>query len=140
MSRVTRHYLLISVPYREDLKFRTVRCPRCNWRGHVWGHKQTFTAESLASDLAGFTAVESRTFGPPQEPPWPGWWMWTTHHVLKSYYWAPGQHPMCERCGNTDFTANRGIHPVLRRINERLQPRSRPRMPFWLAILAARLG
>ena len=140
MRRVTRQYLLISVPYREDLKFRTVRCPQCNWRGHVWGHKQTFTAESLAADLAGFTAVESRTFGPPQEPPWPGWWMWTTHHVLKSYYWAPGQHPLCERCGNTDFTANRGIHPVLRRINERLQPRSRPRMPFWLAILAARRG
>jgi SAM-dependent methyltransferase len=136
MRRVTRRYLLISVPYREDLKFRTVRCPRCNWRGHVWGHRQSFTAESLVADLPGFTAVETRTFGPPQEPHWPAWWMWTTHRLLKSYYWAPGQHPLCERCGNTDFTANRGIHPALRRITTRLQPRSRPRMPFWLAVLA----
>lgn len=136
MRRVSRRYLLISVPYREDLKFRTVRCPRCHWRGHVWGHKQAFTAESLAADLEGFTAVETRTFGPPQEPPWPAWWMWTTHRILRCYYWAPGQYPVCEQCGNTDFAASRAIHPALRRINQRLQPRRAPRMPFWVAVLA----
>lgn len=138
MRRVTRRYLLISVPYREDLKFRTVRCPRCNWRGHVWGHKQTFTAESLIADLEGFTAAETRTFGPLQEPEWPAWWLWTVHRVLHSYYYAPGQHPLCEQCGNTDFTEARSLHPVLRRVNQRLQPRGRPRMPFWLAVLAVR--
>lgn len=138
MRRVASRHLLISVPYREDLRFRTVRCPRCRWEGHVWGHRRTFTAESLIADLNGFRAVETRTFGPLQEPPWPAWWMWITHRVLKSYYWAPGQHPLCEHCGNTDFSGTRGIHPVLRSVNERLQRGSRPRMPFWLAVLAQR--
>ena len=40
MARVTRRYLLLSVPYREDLGFRVIRCPRCGWRGHVWGHRR----------------------------------------------------------------------------------------------------
>jgi hypothetical protein len=57
---------------------------------------------------------------------------------LHSYYYAPGQHPLCEQCGNTDFTEARSLHPVLRRVNQRLQPRGRPRMPFWLAVLAVR--
>jgi SAM-dependent methyltransferase len=136
MRRVTRRYLLISVPYREDLRLRIVRCPRCGWRGHVWGHRQRFTAESLLADLDGFVAIQTRTFGPAQEPPSPWWLWWTTHHVLRSYYWAPGQHPLCERCGNTDFRATRGFHPGVHRLSARLPSRRRPRMPFWLAVLA----
>jgi SAM-dependent methyltransferase len=136
MRRVSRRFVLISVPYREDLKFRTVRCPRCKWRGHVWGHRRSFTAESLVADLDGCTPIETRTFGPLQEPHWPRWGIWVAHHLLRSYYWAPGQHPLCERCGNTDFADTRALHPTLRRANERFQPKTRPRMPFWLALLA----
>ena len=68
MGRVTRRYLLLTVPYREDLRVREVRCPRCGWRGHVWGHQRLFTPESLARDLPGFRPMEARMFGPPQEP------------------------------------------------------------------------
>jgi SAM-dependent methyltransferase len=138
MGRVTRRYLLLSVPYREDLGFRTIRCPQCGWRGHVWGHKRTFTAESLVADLDGFSAVQTRTFGPAQVPHWPGWLLWGVHHVLRSYYSAPGQSPLCERCGNTDFRATRVIHPEVGRLNRRIQSRRRAPMPFWLAVLAAR--
>jgi SAM-dependent methyltransferase len=136
MRRVSRRFLLISVPYREDLRFRTVRCPRCKWRGHVWGHQRSFTADSLVADLRGCTPIETRTFGPLQEPSWPRWRIWIAHRLLRSYYWAPGQHPLCERCGNTDFAETRALHPLLRRANERFQPTRRPQMPFWLAVLA----
>jgi hypothetical protein len=48
------------------------------------------------------------------------------------------------RCGASraanGLQADRGIHPLLRRINERLQRRGRPRMPFWLAVLANKPG
>jgi SAM-dependent methyltransferase len=137
MSRVTQRYLLLSVPYREDVGFRVIRCPRCGWRGHVWGHRRAFTAESLVADLDGFGAVQTRTFGPPQEPHWPSWLLWGVHNVLRSYYSAPGQSPLCERCANTDFRATRAIHPRLRRLNRRVHGRRAP-MPFWLAVLAVR--
>jgi SAM-dependent methyltransferase len=138
ICRVTRRYVLLSVPYREDLGLRTVRCPTCGWRGHVWGHKRSFTPQSLARDLGGLTVVETRTFGPSQEPHWPGWLLWITHNVLRSYYYAPGQNPLCERCGNTDFTTTRAIRPALCDLNARTQATRRPRMPFWLAVLAER--
>jgi SAM-dependent methyltransferase len=138
MARVTRSHLLLSVPYREDLGFRTIRCPRCGWRGHVWGHRRSFTAESLLGALDGFTAVETRIFGPSQEPHWPAWLLWVSHNVMRSYYSAPGQSPMCERCGNTDFTPVRAISPRLRQLNARMQRRRRPSMPFWMAVLAAK--
>jgi SAM-dependent methyltransferase len=136
MSRVSRRYLLLSVPYREVLAFRTVRCPACGWRGHVWGHRQTFTPESLLADLAGYDAAQVRTFGPLQDPLWSRGLLWVSHHVLRTYYSAPGQSPLCERCGNTDFGATRPIGPRLQRINALIPPRGRPRMPFWLAVLA----
>jgi SAM-dependent methyltransferase len=138
MSRVSRRYLLLSVPYREDLAFRIIRCPRCGWRGHVWGHRRSFTPESLLGAVDGFAAVESRIFGPLQEPHWPAWLLAVAHNVLRSYYSAPGQSPMCENCGNVDFTATRTISPALRRLNARMQQRRRPSMPFWMAILATR--
>jgi len=137
MARVSRRYLLISVPYREVLDFRTVRCPACGWRGHVWGHRQgSFTAESLLADLAAYTAIQTRTFGPVQAPQWSRALLWISHRVLRCYYSAPGQNPLCERCGNTDFGATRPIGAKLQRINAIIPPHRRPRMPFWLAVLA----
>lgn len=135
MSRVTRRYLLLTVPYREDLRFRQVKCPRCGWQGHVWGHRRAFTPELLARDLSGFQPVEARLFGPLQEPHWPRWLIWSCQRLLNAYYWAPAQHPMCERCSNTDFADTRAIPAVLSRVHRRLTRHSRG-MPFWLAILA----
>ena len=139
MSRVTRRYLLLTVPYREDLRFRQVRCPRCGWRGHVWGHRRLFTPESLAHDLIGFQPVEARVFGPVQAPHWPRWLIWSCHRLLNAYYWPPSQHPMCERCANTDFTDARAIPPLVASVQRRLT-RRQVRMPFWLAVLADRTG
>jgi SAM-dependent methyltransferase len=135
MSRVTQRFLLLTVPYREDLRFREVRCPRCGWRGHVWGHQRPFTPEALARDLHGFRSVESRIFGPVQRPHWPRWLIWSCHRLLNAYYWAPGQHPMCERCSNTDFTGTRAIPRQVARLQGRLT-RRHAGMPFWLATLA----
>lgn len=135
MRRVSRRYVLIAVPYREDLAFRTIRCPRCGWHGHVWGHRRKFTAESLLRDLDGFVAIETRTFGPLQPPPWPRWLTWSAHNLLRCYYWAPGQHPMCERCQNTDFTSTRALPSVLHRLNRRVRG-NEPSMPVWMAVFA----
>ena len=131
MSRVTRRYLLVSVPYREVLEFRTVRCPACggaDMSGVI--DRDRFTAESLIADLGGYAVAQTRTFGPLQEPRWSRGLLWISHHVLRSYYSAAGQRAVCERCGNTEFDATRPIGPILQRVNARIPPRGRPRMPF----------
>jgi SAM-dependent methyltransferase len=138
MSRVTRDHLLISVPYREDLGLRQIRCPRCGLRAHVWGHQRAFTIDSLVRDLAGFEAVDVRIFGDLQEPPWPRPVLWA-FHALRFQYRPDGQLPLCEGCGNDDYSAARGFPPGAGPLKAAIdRVRRRPPLPFWISVLARR--
>jgi SAM-dependent methyltransferase len=140
LRRVSGEYLLISVPYDEDLGVRLIRCPRCGRRQHVWGHVRRFTAESLVRDLGGgFEAVDVRVFGDIQPPRWPRPLLWAVNNVARGWYSPEGQHAQCERCGNDDFAAMRrfpGIAAFLKVRYDRVL--RRPRMPYWLVVLARR--
>jgi hypothetical protein len=139
LKRVTRDFLLISVPYREDLGMRIIRCPECGHRQHVWGHVQRFTLGSLARDLSGFDVIEARVFGDLQAAAWPRPLLWLIHNVFGGWYMADSQKPQCEQCGNTDYTGVRGFPPYADRVKaaaDRLASSSP--LPYWLAVLARR--
>jgi SAM-dependent methyltransferase len=139
LRRVTRHYLLLSVPYREDLGMRMIRCPRCGLRQHVWGHVRRFTTESLMNDLADFEALDIRIFGDMQDPPWPKPLLWAVHNIFRSWYLPEGQYPRCVRCGNADFTDMRVFPPYLDLLKKAIdRVRSESGNPFWLTVLARR--
>jgi len=42
--------------------------------------------------------------------------------TLNAYHWVPAQHPMCERCSNTDFSDTHAILSVLNRLHRPLIP------------------
>lgn len=139
LTRVTTDHVLISVPYREDLGMRMIRCPHCGLRQHVWGHLRRFTAESLVRDLPGFEAVDVRVFGEVQDPPWPAPMLWAIHRLYNGWYSWPGQHAMCAGCGATDFGGMRPFPPYVDRAKALVdRVGRRPRMPYWLAVLARR--
>jgi SAM-dependent methyltransferase len=138
-KRVARGHLLISVPYREDLGVRMIRCPRCGHRQHVWGHVRQFTLESLARDLSGFDLVEARIFGDIQARPWPRPALWVIHNVLHRWYLGNSQRPQCERCGNQAYDSLRGFPRHSDKVKSLLDraARSAP-LPYWLGVLARR--
>jgi len=139
LRRVAREYLLISVPYSEDLGMRMIRCPRCGLRQHVWGHVRRFTSESLIRDLGEFDPVDTRIFGELQDPAWPRPLLWVVNNIFRGWYTTEGQHPQCARCGNVDFSEMRTFPrslDLLKRASDRLRPGGRN--PFWLAVLAQR--
>lgn len=139
LMRVARDHVLVSVPYHEDLGMRIIRCPHCGLRQHVWGHLRRFTAESLARDLPGFDAVDVRIFGDIQDPAWPRPMLWAIHRVFNGWYGTTGQHPMCARCHATDFSGMRGFPPYSDRAKALVDRIGRrPRMPYWIAVLARR--
>jgi SAM-dependent methyltransferase len=139
LRRVARGHVLISVPYREDLGMRMIRCPHCGLRQHVWGHVRRFTAESIARDLPGFDVVDARVFGDIQDPAWPPPLLWAIHGVFNGWYGTTGQHPMCARCHATDFSGMRGFPPYSDRVKVLVDRAGRrPRMPYWIAVLGRR--
>ena len=139
LRRVARKYVLISVPYCEDLDMRRIQCPACGRREHVWGHVRRFTPESVMQDFADFEPLDIRIFGDMQQPPWPKPLLWAAHNIFKSWYPPEGQHPQCSRCGNTDFSKMRRFSRLLYLVKVVIDRiRSQPQAPFWLAVLARR--
>jgi len=53
-------YLIIIVPYKEDLKYSMVKCPRCGYAFNWEGHFDTFDKGKLSSELEeiGFRVIE----------------------------------------------------------------------------------
>jgi SAM-dependent methyltransferase len=137
LGRVTSSYLLLSVPFREDLGMRQIRCCECGLRQHVWGHLRRFDADSLLRDLPGFEAVDVRLFGEVQDPAWPKPLLSVIHNVFRGWYSSEGQNPQCARCGNSDFSQMRSFPPHSARVkslSDRIS--NKPRMPFWITVLA----
>ena len=63
MMRVARHYLLVSVPYRESLEAREVRCGVCQTVFHPDYHCRSFAEEDLAKLFPHWQMAEWHVFG-----------------------------------------------------------------------------
>jgi len=42
LSRVARHYLIIGVPYKQDIRFSRTTCRNCGAKNPPWGHVNSF--------------------------------------------------------------------------------------------------
>src|SRR5262245_36438300 len=47
LSRVAREYLLIGVPYKQDLRVGRLTCQACGKKNPPWGHVNSFDQDSL---------------------------------------------------------------------------------------------
>jgi SAM-dependent methyltransferase len=66
ITRVTRDYILITVPNNENLRFFRRECPQCKSISVPWSHLRSFSqskAQSLFNDF-GFNCLDCRVFGP----------------------------------------------------------------------------
>ncbi|WP_303286538.1 class I SAM-dependent methyltransferase [Marinobacter sp. SS8-8] len=49
LSRVTREFLLIGVPYKQDIRIGRTTCSSCGGKGPPWGHVNSFDENELIS-------------------------------------------------------------------------------------------
>jgi len=58
LSRVSSKYLLVGVPYKQDIRFGRTTCSCCGEYNPPWGHVNVFDEDLLAGFFSDFTAVE----------------------------------------------------------------------------------
>lgn len=63
LARVARHYLLIGVPYKQDLRLDRSTCAGCGETNPPWGHVNSFDEARLASLFRGCQVKHSSFVG-----------------------------------------------------------------------------
>ncbi|MCA9422900.1 MAG: class I SAM-dependent methyltransferase [Nitrospira sp.] len=109
LQRVARFYVLITVPYCEDLAQLMVKCPACGTVFHAYGHLRSFSQADVEGlmpecDLIDHVNKPSRIYDPRL--------LWFRQRVLRRYAYA--DHCVCPRCCHDDFSAHSG--DLLRRL------------------------
>jgi len=111
LMRVSRQYILISVPYRENLRRLLTKCPKCKHIFHIWGHCRSFSESKLDSVFTPLCSVSARFSGkrPPYFNPMVLWLNQTIGNRWAEF--APTT--MCPECRNTRFQkTNRNVVTV----------------------------
>lgn len=97
LERVSKKYIIVSVPNDEDLEFSLVICPHCHCRYNPYFHMRSFNHDALKKLFKQFRLIECKEIGGLVSRP-------TYSHTLYSAYltWrkpSPPETAICPQCG-----------------------------------------
>lgn len=99
MVRVTKRYILFTVPFKETLSAQWCRCSKCSYIYHVWGHLRTFDLNTLKSFFANDHLIEMRFLGP-KEPRIPSIFYMIVRWLGNVWESDEKNPTLCPRCGS----------------------------------------
>lgn len=101
ISRAARDYLLITVPYRENLRHSSVICPQCRLEFHPYYHMRSYDRQQISnlfSAAGGFSLNSAQAICPVEFRRFAGLW-----NLIRRYYHHQGAnfpwYTTCPRCG-----------------------------------------
>ena len=100
IDRVSRRYILLTVPNNEDLREMQIKCNRCQNLFHAHGHLASFTLSALER-LFPYKPVKLLTSGH-REATWIKPLLTIRQQVLGCYAWDT--FLVCPECHNTEIT------------------------------------
>jgi SAM-dependent methyltransferase len=146
MDRVASRWLVVSVPYREQIGRRVVRCPSCRLEFHIDGHLRSFDERAIDRALPTFERVRTELCGPPELPTYPSLER-ARQRLAKRWYIFQGANIVCPRCGETRFEqpprnlAHRLLDQAINRATTLANRWSgRKSAPYWIVTLMRRRG
>lgn len=122
IKRVTRQWVLIGIPWKEQLSLATARCPRCGTVFHVNYHKRSFNEKRLKHLLhPQFQLVSLITTGGERRA-YNRVLLWIRHHI--GGVWTRTPLTICPHCKvqllPSCFTEQNAITKLCDRWNNRL--------------------
>ena len=132
LQRVSRKYVLVSVPYRQRVWNELFKCTNCGYVGHSMGHLRYIDEQDFPAmfDVATVETVQfiGRCDGYAPD------WLYAIGNRLGNT-WQDYCFGQCPRCGKADTTvAPNPLGFVLQRITWRVQRAVKSR-PAWMLLL-----
>jgi SAM-dependent methyltransferase len=101
LARVSRKYILVSVPFKENLQGLLIKCPECQTIFHAWGHVRTFSNRDLDKLFESFRTVSRQFFG--KRAAYFNQFVLRMNQRFGNRWAESSATTMCPRCGNTQF-------------------------------------
>ena len=99
IKRISKKYILISVPNEEKLRKRYTRCNLCSFEFHINGHRRAFNLGKLAGFFNGYTVRYSTVCGALEERSFDMIYYFK-NRLANSYYPVSTVSILCPNCGN----------------------------------------
>ena len=105
LTRITRKYVLISVPVNEVLEYSHVVCPACQCKFHIYHHVRTYNPVALKGLFAPrFRLIRLEGVAHSKEKVFPALW-----NLIRIYLHRGGRHfpshVVCPQCGYSSSTS-----------------------------------
>jgi ubiquinone/menaquinone biosynthesis C-methylase UbiE len=99
IQRVAKRYVLISVPFHEDLARKQARCSRCGHVYHIHLHLRSFDLSSLEGVFPSYQLKEYR-FSGSLEKTYPSWLLAIRRNY--GHRWEWDKAALCPQCGHKE--------------------------------------
>lgn len=139
MQRVTNQYLILGVPYKENLLTKTCLCAECGKTSHVDGHLRAYDEVAMKRLAPEFSLRHIRLVGTMQMRH--ATLSLKLRHKLSGVYHVP-EFFSCPYCGSTRASTSTGRHGqlllgIFGLLNRAIQLGAKP-MPYWIICLYER--
>lgn len=131
-QRISRKYILITVPNDEYLQQSFVKCYNCGFVFHVYGHINRFSKATLTALFEPkYRVVNSFTGGPVHNN-----YNHTLLHIrqkIANVWFNPSEYTICPKCKNEKFSVKRSnmISKSCNLLNRWISPKKL----YWLFVL-----
>jgi ubiquinone/menaquinone biosynthesis C-methylase UbiE len=102
MNRVASRWLLLSVPFREQILRRVALCPKCGLEFNTDGHLRSFDETVIDKAFPDFERIRTEHVGPPEKPSYATLERARQKFAKRWYVWK-GSKLQCPRCDETNF-------------------------------------
>jgi hypothetical protein len=110
IERLSRHYIIIGVPFRENLLSKTVLCSDCGTVSHADGHLRRYNHSTLKHMFKDFILEEVVLAGKMQKRQSIAG-IWLKQNLSGSYYRS--EEFLCPHCGSGQYSGNKFNSPVI---------------------------
>ena len=104
IERVARKYILMSVPFQEDLDSKMTRCINCGYVYHIHLHLRSFDLYRIKQLFNRFDMIEIK-YSQTQELSYPAWVLKVRRNIGKRWEW--NENCLCPHCGIKNNTPPR---------------------------------